>query len=104
MGERPFGLAKKYKIKLLTQEVECQLASIDRVIDASSLETSTAIRRTVEKNEVAEVTIQSRGPLVMDNYDRLETSGRFVLLDGNDVAGGGVIFRAVYVTHKQAKL
>jgi bifunctional enzyme CysN/CysC len=103
MGDRPLSLAKKYKIKLLTQEVECQLASIDQVIDASSLEASSAIRRTVEKNEVAEVTIQSRGPLVMDNYDRLQTSGRFVLVDGNDVAGGGVIFGGVYLVHKQVK-
>jgi bifunctional enzyme CysN/CysC len=103
MGDRPLNLAKKYKIKLLTQEVECQLASIDRVIDASTLEASAAIRRTVEKNEVAEVTIQSRGPLVMDNYDRLQTSGRFVLVDGNDVAGGGVLFGGVYLVHKQVK-
>jgi bifunctional enzyme CysN/CysC len=103
MGDRPLNLAKKYKIKLLTQEVECQLASIDRVIDASTLEASAAIRRTVEKNEVAEVTIQSRGPLVMDNYDRLQTSGRFVLVDGNDVAGGGVLFGGVYLVHKHVK-
>lgn len=103
MGDRALSLSKKYKIKLLTQEIECQLASIDRVIDASSLEASAAIRRTVEKNEVAEVTIQSRGPLVMDNYDRLETSGRFVLVDGNDVAGGGVVFGGVYLIHKQVK-
>jgi bifunctional enzyme CysN/CysC len=103
MGDRPLSLARKYKIKLLTQEIECQLASIDRAIDATTLEASTAIRRTVEKNEVAEVTIQSRGPLVMDNYDRLQTSGRFVLVDGNDVAGGGVIFGGVYLVHKQVK-
>ena len=103
MGARPLSLAKKYKIKLLTQEIECQLASIDRVIDASTLEASAAIRRTVEKNEVAEVTIQSRGPLVMDNYDRLQTSGRFVLVEGNDVAGGGVVFGGVYLVHKQVK-
>ena len=103
MGDRSLSLAKKYKIKLLTQEIECQLASIDRVIDASTLEASSAIRRTVEKNEVAEVTIQSRGPLVMDNYDRLETSGRFVLVDGNDVAGGGIVFGGVYLVHKQVK-
>jgi bifunctional enzyme CysN/CysC len=103
MGDRPLNLAKKYKIKLLTQEVECQLASIDRVIDASTLEASAAIRRAVEKNEVAEVTIQSRGPLVMDNYDRLQASGRFVLVDGNDVAGGGVLFGGVYLVHKQVK-
>jgi bifunctional enzyme CysN/CysC len=103
MGERPLSLGKKYKIKLLTQEVECQLASIDRVIDASTLEASPVIRRSIDKNEVAEVTIQTRGPLVMDNHDRLESSGRFVLVEGNDVAGGGIIFDGVYLHHKQCK-
>ena len=103
MGDRPLSLGKKYKIKLLTQEAECQLASIDRVIDATTLEASPSIRRTIEKNEVAEVTIQSRGPVVMDNYDRLQGSGRFVLVDGNDVAGGGVVFGGVYLTHKHSK-
>jgi bifunctional enzyme CysN/CysC len=103
MGDHPLSLGTKYKIKLLTQEVECQLASIDRVIDASTLEASPVIRRAIEKNEVAEVTIQTRGPLVMDNHDRLESSGRFVLVDGNDVAGGGIIFGGVYLQHKQCK-
>jgi bifunctional enzyme CysN/CysC len=97
MGERPLSLDKRYKIKLLTQEVECQLVSIDRVIDAISLDTATGLRRSVAKNEVAEITIQSRSPIVMDNYDRIATSGRFVIVDDRDVAGGGIIFKGVYV-------
>jgi bifunctional enzyme CysN/CysC len=97
MGDRPLTLGRRYKVKLLTQEVECQVASIDRVIDASTLETSSSIRRSVGRNEVAEITVQTRGPIVLDNYDRLPMSGRFVLVDENDVAGGGIVFGGQYL-------
>ena len=97
MGDRPLTLARRYKVKLLTQDVECQVASIDRVIDASSLETTSSIRRSVGRNEVAEITLQTRGPIVLDNYDRLPASGRFVLVDENDVAGGGIVFGGQYL-------
>jgi sulfate adenylyltransferase subunit 1 len=68
-------------VKLLSQEVECQLVSVDRVIDATSLDTFSGLRLSVVKNEVAEVTIQARSPLVMDNHERVATSGRFVIVD-----------------------
>jgi bifunctional enzyme CysN/CysC len=97
MGDRPLTLGRRYKLKLLTQEVECQVASIDRVIDASSLETTSSIRRSVGRNEVAEITVQTRGPIVLDNYDLLPVSGRFVLVDENDVAGGGIVFGGQYL-------
>jgi bifunctional enzyme CysN/CysC len=97
MGDRPLTLARRYKVKLLTQEVECQVASIDRVINASSLETTSSIRRSVGRNEVAEITVQTRGPIVLDNYDRISVSGRFVLVDENDVAGGGIVFGGQYL-------
>jgi bifunctional enzyme CysN/CysC len=97
MGDRPLTLGRRYKVKLLTQEIECQVASIDRVIDASSLETTSSIRRSVGRNEVAEITVQTRGPIVLDNYDRLAVSGRFVLVDENDVAGGGIVFGGQYL-------
>jgi bifunctional enzyme CysN/CysC len=97
MGDRPLTLGRRYKLKLLTQEVECQVASIDRVIDASSLETTSSVRRSVGRNEVAEITVQTRGPVVLDNYDRLAVSGRFVLVDENDVAGGGIVFGGQYL-------
>jgi bifunctional enzyme CysN/CysC len=103
MGDKPLTLGRRYKLKLLTQEVECQVASIDRVIDASSLETTTSIRRSVGRNEVAEITVQTRAPIVLDNYDRLAVSGRFVLVDENDVAGGGIVFGGQYLEQVPAR-
>ena len=37
LGKQPFAMGRKYKLKLTTQEVECEIASIERVIDASTL-------------------------------------------------------------------
>ncbi|HEY2122520.1 MAG TPA: adenylyl-sulfate kinase [Chthoniobacterales bacterium] len=101
MGDKPFSIGKRYTVKLLTQEIECQLASVDRVIDATSLDTSTGLRLSVVKNEVAEVTIQGRSPLVMDNHDKVANSGRFVIVDERDVAGGGIIFGGTYVERER---
>jgi bifunctional enzyme CysN/CysC len=103
MGDKPLTLGRRYRLKLLTQEVECHVASIDRVIDASSLETTSSIRRTVGRNEVAEITLQTRAPIVLDNYDRLAVSGRFVLVDENDVAGGGIVFGGQYLEQTPAR-
>jgi bifunctional enzyme CysN/CysC len=97
MGDKPFSIGRRYTVKLMTQEIECQPASIDRVIDAISLETSTGPRLSVAKNEVAEVTIHARSTLVMDNHERIESGGRFVIVDERDVAGGGIIFGGTYV-------
>lgn len=101
MGDKPFAIGKRYNVKLLTQEIECQLVSVDRVIDATSLDTFSGVRYSVVKNEVAEVTIQTRSPLVMDNHDKIDTSGRFVVVDERDVAGGGIIFGGTYIQRER---
>jgi bifunctional enzyme CysN/CysC len=100
MGDRPLSIGRRYKVKLLSQEVQCQLVSVDRVIDATSLDTFSDLRLSVVKNEVAEVTIQSRSPLVMDNHETVATSGRFVIVDHQDVTGGGIVFGGTYVNRE----
>ena len=101
MGDRPFSIGRRYTVKLLSQEVECQLVSVDRVIDATSLDTFSGLRLSVVKNEVAEVTIQTRSPIVMDNHDKVDSSGRFVIVDEREVAGGGIIFGGTYVERER---
>ena len=103
MGTRPLSTGRRYKVKLLTQEVECQLVSVDRVIDATSLDTVSGLRLSVARNEVAEVTIQSRSSLVMDNHDKVAASGRFVIVDDQNVAGGGIIFGGHYVNRGRVR-
>jgi bifunctional enzyme CysN/CysC len=37
----------------------------------------------------------------MDNHDKVDTAGRFVIVDERDVAGGGIIFGGTYVERER---
>lgn len=98
MGKRNLEVGPRYKLKLTTQEIDCEIISVDRVIDASTLETvGEKGRKFIARNDVAEVTLQTRGQLVFDNHDSNAVLGRFVIVDDRDVAGGGIIFGGTYV-------
>ena len=110
LGRRELTLGGTYKLKLATQELECQVASIDRVIDASTLAPPTdgsggrneaGAARSVSRNDVAELTFQMRKPLVLDNHDRIPALGRFVVVDGHEVCGGGIVFGGIYTDRRR---
>lgn len=94
LGRQPFRKGKIYRLKLATQEVECEIESIERVIDSSTLET---VSRKGEKeifvgrNEVAELTIQAKRPVAFDAHSEIVPTGRFVIVDGMEVSGGGIV-------------
>ena len=90
------------KLKLTTEEVECQIQSIEKLIDASTLEEiDTKMRPYVARNDVAEVTIRTKTPIAFDNADRIVNTGRFVFIDGFQVCGGGVISKGEYPDRRQ---
>ncbi len=99
----PMRSGQLYDLRLATQEVKCEIASIDQVMDSATLETSTAKRDRLERNEVGRLTIQTRSPLVIDNHDRIPNLGRFVIVDDGDICGGGTIFGGVYTDRTVAK-
>ena len=99
----PLRLGYFYDLRLTTQDVKCQVSSIEQVTDSSTLETKSDGREQLERNEIGKLTIQSRGPLVMDNHDRLPNLGRFVIVDDGRICGGGTIFGGVYTDRKAAK-
>lgn len=96
MGKQHLLAGERITIKLATQELDAEIASIERVIDASTLEEVDGARRSIARNDVAEVTIQTRGALVMDNHEVNPVTGRFVLVANRQVAGGGIIHGGVY--------
>jgi bifunctional enzyme CysN/CysC len=92
-----------YDLRLATQDVKCQIVSIEKVTDSSTLETKCDGREQLERNEIGRLTIQTRGPLVIDNHDRIPNLGRFVIVDDGRICGGGTIFGGVYTDRKAAK-
>ena len=103
IGREPLQIGSRYRLKLVTQEVECQVAALGPVIDVASLESAAVEHRELRINEVAEVTLQTRAPLVFDNYERIPVLGRFVLADEGNLVGGGIISGGVYTNRKEIK-
>lgn len=90
MGKKSLARNHKYKLKLATQEVECEIYSINKVIDATTLE-SLEDGNEVKTNDVAEVTIRTKEKICFDEFKDNPHTGRFVIVDGFDVSGGGII-------------
>ena len=97
-GTRSLTKGKNYKLKLATQEVDCSVEAIERVIDSSTLETVSRQENEifVGRNEVAELRFRLKRPLGFDLHAELPATGRFVLVDNLEVAGGGIVLDDSY--------
>ena len=102
LGRAPFAKSKIYKLKLTTQEVDCEIDAIDKVIDASTLETISRKQNElfVGRHEVAELSIRTRRPVAFDLQTEIVPTGRFVIVDGFEVCGGGIILLDSYPTKR----
>lgn len=91
LGRAPFSQDKTYKLKLATQEVDCSIESIERILDSSTLQTISRAEQFVGRNEVAELTLRTKRPVAFDIHAEIIATGRFVIVDGFEVSGGGII-------------
>lgn len=98
LGHEPMTLGKSYKLKLGTLEAPVTVQSIERIIDTSDLSNSSAPQ--VERNQVAEVILRSRRMLALDAFTDFPSTGRFVLVEKYDIAGGGIISMQGYADQR----
>src|SRR5436190_4015092 len=103
IAHEPAHLTHLYTARLATQEVKCQIVSLDEVMNSSSLERSTAKTDQLARNDVGRLTIQTRAPIVVDNHDRIPPLGRFVLIDDGRICGGGIVHGGVYTDRAAIK-
>jgi len=99
LGRRPLAVGESYKLKLNTLETKITVQSIEKVVDTSDLSTREA--QEVGRNGVAEVTLRADRMLALDPFDANPRTGRFVLVDGYDIAGGGIIDMRGYADQRQ---
>lgn len=90
LGRQPLRRGRTYKLKMATFSGLCEVESIEDVLDASAL-ASTETPDRVERHEVAELILRLRRPLACDLTHEFAETSRFVLVDGYDVAGGGIV-------------
>jgi bifunctional enzyme CysN/CysC len=90
LGKEPMIFNKRYLLKLGTTRVPVWLRRINTVLDASEL--STELNRThIERHDVAECILETLKPVAFDLTTDIAQTGRFVLIDNYQIAGGGVI-------------
>ncbi len=99
LGREPLRKGASYKMKLATGEAKVVIQEIEQIIDTTTLGHAQA--EEVERNQVGEVIIRSRRMLAVDEFNTLSPTGRFVLVDKYDIAGGGIISMDGYADQRE---
>ncbi|MGE4286686.1 MAG: GTP-binding protein [Phycisphaerae bacterium] len=90
MGRQPMIPNKKYKLKIGTARIPVWLREIVNVLDASEL-TTDSNRTQIERHDVAECVLETIKPVAFDLSSEIARTGRFVIIDNYEIAGGGVV-------------
>ncbi len=99
LGKKPFVTGRDYKLKIHTQSQPVRIHKINKVIDASIDKASSPAAASggsmvINRHDVADVILETRQPIAFDKIGDNEATGRFVIVDGYDIAGGGIITNA----------
>lgn len=94
MDRIPFKKGESLRFRCATQEVNCDIEKINRVINSSTLELIGEDASEIKNREVANIVIRTDKPVVVENFNRMEELGRFVLAR-EDTCAGGIITELV---------
>ncbi len=89
LGRRPLQAGRTLKLRHGSREVLATVRAIKRVIDTDTLGERGGDE--VEQNGVAEIVVRCPDLLAVDEHSDSARTGRFVLIDGHEAAGGGLI-------------
>ncbi len=90
MGRAPFIKGRKYRLKLAAARANAELVEILNVLDASEL-TSVKGKQQLDRHDVGECVIETSKPIAFDLISDIENTGRFVIIDNYEIAGGGIV-------------
>jgi len=93
MGKRPMVMDRPYKLKVCSAQAAVRLKKIERVIDAADLKMSA--EKEIARHAVAQCVLQAASAVAFDLAHDLEATGRFVIVDEYDIAGGGIILEMI---------
>ena len=93
LGRKPLVIGHRYRLKLVTQQCEGEIVRLSDVVDVSTLQ-PVAPGDAMTGDCVGDVTIRTRGVMVLDLFERVQALGRFVIHDELEVSGGGIVLSA----------
>jgi bifunctional enzyme CysN/CysC len=90
MGRSPLIKGKSYKLKLAACRMPVTVVDVLHVLDASDLHL-TRNKQQLDRHDVGELILETSKPIAFDPVTAIESTGRFVLVDNYEIAGGGII-------------
>ena len=90
----PLALQRKLWLRHGTRWVQARVKRIDEVLDLASVEWQAVEEQaTLGPNDIARVLIETQQPIALDPYDRVQTSGAFILADAatNATVAAGMV-------------
>ncbi len=91
MTKRDFDSNMKLTIRCATQETSCKIEKINKRINSSTLEVIAENSDVLKNLEVAEVTIKTKKPIAIKDFNDVQELGRFVLVHDENICAGGII-------------
>lgn len=90
MDKKSYKLGDNLYFRCTTQEVNCSIEKIYKIMDSSTLAISSEASDTIRNRDVAEVRIRTGKPIVIEDFYNIRELGRFVL-GADDTLAGGII-------------
>jgi bifunctional enzyme CysN/CysC len=90
VGRAPMIMQKEYKLKIGSARASVKLAEICNTLDASDLSYSKN-KHQLDCRDVGECILETSRPIAFDPAAASETTGRFVIVDNYEIAGGGIV-------------
>ena len=91
MSKQDFNQDQKLQIRCATQQTSCKVQNIKRRINSSTLEVIAEDSDVVKNLEVAKVTIKTKKPVCIKDFNDVQELGRFVLVRDENICAGGII-------------
>lgn len=93
LGKQPLVSGKRYQLKIGSATTHAYVRAFEKVLDASQL--AAHAKTQIDGNEVGEVIIETDQAIAFDLTHQLAKTSRFVLVDGYEIAGGGIVIAAL---------
>ncbi|MCX6179695.1 MAG: GTP-binding protein [Chlorobiales bacterium] len=90
VGRAPMIMQKEYKLKIGSARASVKLAEICNTLDASDLSYSKN-KHQLDCRDVGECILETSRPIAFDPAAASENTGRFVIVDNYEIAGGGIV-------------
>ena len=91
LGKEALKKNKDYIFKIGTSKVLARVEAVEKIFDSSKLDDDLVAKEQVQQNMLAECVIKLKRPVSFDVVGNFQKTSRFVIVDGYDISGGGIV-------------